>query len=348
MLNKHTLFAKEIGIANDLRHMLPRGRSLLFHGTRQPCTILRENKLNYIPIDSNNSISFSRMLHVAVHYARLSNPKQDGFRKDETYGAVLVLDRDRLCQDYAVKPYQWHLRVTRFAGVYEGEEAVFRRDITDLHRYLVGVLWLPKQLNRPRPKFKITAKLQKQVGLRPPGPRKKLTKRQIRAKLREIDVLVSQGHQLDSALLILQISDDEYLDWTGTRRLTPLPPARGRKLCNALLAVVGNMDKAGLEVREHEAFEDYFSVLASVVHDRAMLEVEMVAALTDLPRLFRGSPPQHIFMLDARHGKRLFARITWCPGEPLSVSVAAGQWESLVASAVRRLKQQRSQLASAA
>ncbi len=39
---------------------------------------------------------------------------------------------------------------------------------------------------------------------------------------------MSQGHHLDSALLILQIDKGEYLDWTGARRMTPLPPARAR------------------------------------------------------------------------------------------------------------------------
>ena len=140
---------------------------MLFHGTKRPCAILRTNELLYAPISGNNSISFSRMLHVAVYWARLGVPQQ------ETHGAVLILDRDRLSRDYALRPYQWHLHLSKAADAYEAEEAVFRRGIEHLHRYLIDVLWLPKELNIPRPKARITAKIQKEAGLRPlRGPQK--------------------------------------------------------------------------------------------------------------------------------------------------------------------------------
>ncbi len=74
-----------------------------------------------------------------------------------------------------------------------------------------------------------------------------------------------------------------------------------------------NIDEPGLEVKKHEVVEGYSTLLASAVHDGAILEIEMVVTITDLQRLLRGSTPQHMYMLDAFYKNKGFARNLWFP-----------------------------------
>jgi hypothetical protein len=76
-------FAKAIKIAARYRHLVPRGRSILFFGTRNARAIIRNDR---IQVHMNYpTISFTRSLHVAVHFAMLERDVE------ETTGAILIL-----------------------------------------------------------------------------------------------------------------------------------------------------------------------------------------------------------------------------------------------------------------
>src|ERR1700757_1759825 len=79
-----------IQLAKMTRPLLPRGRSLLYHGSRSPAQILRDNVL-LVPAVGIPAVSFSRLLHVGIYWATLK-------RENEQIGAVFVLDREHLAQ----------------------------------------------------------------------------------------------------------------------------------------------------------------------------------------------------------------------------------------------------------
>jgi hypothetical protein len=68
-------FGEAIQLANEARPLLPRGRSLLYHGSRSPVEILSENVLRFSKIGIP-AVSFTRLL-VPAHslpIARTTGP----------------------------------------------------------------------------------------------------------------------------------------------------------------------------------------------------------------------------------------------------------------------------------
>jgi hypothetical protein len=119
------------------RPLLPRGRSLLYHGSRSPAQILHDNAL-LVPDVGIPAVSFSRLLHVGIHFATTE-------REKEEVGAMFVLDRDRLAQTYKLEPFRdgfWDDCPERQAQKSsEAEEQVRHRDVVGLNQFLVDVIW---------------------------------------------------------------------------------------------------------------------------------------------------------------------------------------------------------------
>lgn len=130
-------YNKAIQLAKVARPLLPRGRSLLYHGTRAPTQILRENVL-LVPRVGIQAVSFSRQLHVAIYWATHK-------RENDKLGAVFVLDRDLLAHTYKLEPFRdpiWDDHPERSARKSsEAEEYVWLRDVVGLNHYLVDVIW---------------------------------------------------------------------------------------------------------------------------------------------------------------------------------------------------------------
>jgi hypothetical protein len=126
-----------IKLAKIARPLLPRGRSLLYHGSRYPTQILRENALQ-VPYVGIPAVSFSRLLHVGIYWATME-------RENEQIGAVFVLDRERLAQTYKLEPFRdpvWEsCPETRARKSSEAEEQVRYRDVAGLSQFLVDIIW---------------------------------------------------------------------------------------------------------------------------------------------------------------------------------------------------------------
>lgn len=137
-------YRPEIAIAADLRKYVPRQRSLLFHGSVTPCAILRSDCIRY-EHGGDAGVSFSRLLHVGVYWARL------GRRPDENQGAIFVLDRDKVAQDFRLLLYHWNdwWEPDKSRGDFEAEERTVGHHVRPLHKYLLAVLWLPECSHRP-------------------------------------------------------------------------------------------------------------------------------------------------------------------------------------------------------
>jgi hypothetical protein len=126
-----------IEMASRLRQ-LTRGMNVLFHGTPAWRAILRENMLSAdkpgIP-----AISFSRDPSVAAYWACLP-------REEPSEPGVLVLNRASLIARYSVTPFDYWGEVRHLGWdmkmAEEAEEHVYGRDVDDLHRHLVGMLYL--------------------------------------------------------------------------------------------------------------------------------------------------------------------------------------------------------------
>jgi hypothetical protein len=123
-------------LAQKMRPLISFRGSMLFHGTKTPCTIAMQDVLR---CHDNSAISFTRLLHVAAYWATLRRDQ------DEQYGAVLVLDRTKLAQRYRLECYRDPIfddfpeRAARKSS--EAEECIVGRDVTNLRRYIVDVIW---------------------------------------------------------------------------------------------------------------------------------------------------------------------------------------------------------------
>jgi hypothetical protein len=117
-------------LAKVIRPLVRRSKQLLFHGTRYPKQILKQNKLRCSNTETF-SVHFSRDPVVATFFGL--GEFEDGV------GAVLVLDRDRLAQDYSLRCFR-NPRLAKRAD--EADERVYRRDITRLDRYLHDTIWI--------------------------------------------------------------------------------------------------------------------------------------------------------------------------------------------------------------
>ena len=136
-------FAKAIEIAAQYRHLVPRGRSILFYGTKNARTIIRDDGIQVHPLMEYPTISFTRSLHVAVHFAMLQRDVE------ETTGAILILDREVLRTRYTLVPHH-DFEDFDDPSTAEAEEMVEAGAIADLKRYLLGVVWLREDEAYPR------------------------------------------------------------------------------------------------------------------------------------------------------------------------------------------------------
>ena len=122
---------------------------VIFHGSRHPHSILNLNALLSSTIRASGgevppiAISCTRSIHVALYWATLK--RMGG---DENQGAVFVLDRIRLAQDFRVQTYRdtfWdHVPERSERKCSECEERISGL-VCNLHRYLVDVLWIDEK-----------------------------------------------------------------------------------------------------------------------------------------------------------------------------------------------------------
>ena len=147
-------FAEAIDLAKKARPLLDLSRPVIFHGSRHPKSILEINALlsatrrapgaEVPPI----AISCTRSLHVALYWAMLE--RNEG---DESRGAVFVLDRTRLAQDFRLQTYRdgfWdHVPERSERRCSECEERISGH-VFNLHRYLVDVLWIDEKTGSVR------------------------------------------------------------------------------------------------------------------------------------------------------------------------------------------------------
>jgi hypothetical protein len=189
-------YAKAMKIAAELRKHVPRQRAVLFHGTPYPCAILKSDRLIYQRSLVEGGIAFTRQLHVAVYWALL------GRMKDEQQGAVFVLNRDKLAQNFSLTPFHWRKSgADKSRGDFEAEEKVFGRDIHNLHKYIFDVIWLPEPLFCPLPPLKMPHEEWLKV-LNYSGRKglqvsvKRHTPEEVVTKLRQLEIMVSQSEIL--------------------------------------------------------------------------------------------------------------------------------------------------------
>ena len=112
-----------------------RGLNRLFHGTLVPKQILDEDRL--LHSWGSGEVAFTRSPAVAVHFATL---EQD---RPERFGAVLVFDKGLLQTRYRVLPFAEDGHPASSPGRGEFEEYVMLRDIENISRYLITVVWHP-------------------------------------------------------------------------------------------------------------------------------------------------------------------------------------------------------------
>ena len=147
-------FAEAIDLAKKARPLLDLSQPVIFHGSRCPKSILSINAL----ISATRSvrgaevppvaISCTRSIHVALYWAMLE--RIDG---DEGRGAVFVLDRTKLANNFRLETYRdsfWdHVPERSERKCSECEERISGH-VFNLHRYLVDVLWIDEKTGSVR------------------------------------------------------------------------------------------------------------------------------------------------------------------------------------------------------
>ena len=122
-----------------------RGLNRLFHGTLVPKQILDEDRLLH-SFWGSGKVAFTRSPEVAVHFATLERDFS------EQFGAVLVFDKGLLQTRYRVLPFAEDGHPASSPGRGEFEECVMFRDVENISRYLITVVWHP--CARPQPSSK--------------------------------------------------------------------------------------------------------------------------------------------------------------------------------------------------
>jgi hypothetical protein len=127
-------------LSKSIRPLVRASQPVLFHGTRYPKQVLREDRLLY-PMSGTQSVHFTRSLPMATYWALLDR------RDDEGIGAVFVLDRDRLAQDYSVRCHNdFPDPVFPSHKCSEADELIYLRDVVGLHKYLIDTVWIDEKL----------------------------------------------------------------------------------------------------------------------------------------------------------------------------------------------------------
>lgn len=142
-------FAEAIDLAKKARPLLDLSQPVIFHGSRHPKSILEINALLSATQRARGAevppiaISCTRSIHVALYWAM-----QERIGGDENQGAVFVLDRSRLAQDFRLQTYRdsfWdHVPERSERKCSECEERISGH-VMNLHRYLVDVLWIDEK-----------------------------------------------------------------------------------------------------------------------------------------------------------------------------------------------------------
>ena len=113
---------------------------MLYHGTRFPRAILESDALLCVK-EKLLAVHFSRLLHVGVYWATIER-----VTGDEGIGAVLVLDRLRLAHNFKLECRRdefWdEIPGRNERKCSEAEEIIFGRDVANLHKYLLDVIWI--------------------------------------------------------------------------------------------------------------------------------------------------------------------------------------------------------------
>jgi hypothetical protein len=111
-------------------------RQRLYHGTCFPNSILSSGVIRFARI-GDPAVSLTRDKRVAHRFA--SMPRDDA----EKTGAILILDWDSLRCRYRIEPFNYGMDACYGYGHREeSEEAIWERDVNDLHRHLVDVEWV--------------------------------------------------------------------------------------------------------------------------------------------------------------------------------------------------------------
>jgi hypothetical protein len=147
-------FAEAIDLAKKARPLLDLSQPVIFHGSRRPKSILEINALLSATRRAPGAevppvaISCTRSIHVALYWAMLER-----VGGDEGTGAVFVLDRTRLAQDFRLQTYRdsfWdHVPERSGRKCSECEERISGA-VFNLHRYLVDVLWIDEKTGSVR------------------------------------------------------------------------------------------------------------------------------------------------------------------------------------------------------
>jgi hypothetical protein len=209
-----TKYAADIRIAAEVRGLVPRQRAVLFHGTPYGCAILKDDRLIYSRDLAEQGICLTRQLHIAIYWALL------GRFVDEQQGAVFILDRDKLAYNFSLTPFCWRRSgEDKSCGDFEAEEKILKRDVRNLHKYILDVIWLPERLFRPlvrRRNLSLTEwfEVLDLVGakdLRVAMRRHKPV--EIVTKLRQVEKKVSQSETLGLAIHEVGVSEATYWRW---------------------------------------------------------------------------------------------------------------------------------------
>jgi hypothetical protein len=131
---------------------------------------------------------------------------------------MLVLDLDKLIHDFSLTPFCWRKWGSdKSRGDFEAEETIFGRDVTNLHRYILDVLWLPKPVCRSfsaNPSPVNWSELLNLIGVNGiPKPMKRQKPEEVVAKLRQVEIMVSQGEQLTRAIHEIGVTEARYHRW---------------------------------------------------------------------------------------------------------------------------------------
>lgn len=138
------MHAEEIALTK-LARAKAKGRDAIYHGTRFPRALFAENVLRCSD-SGDDAVCLTRSPDVAAYFA-LMQRAWGVPREDEGRGALLILDRRKLSARYRLEPNH---DITLDMPRDEMEERIWGRDIHDLSRYLIAVIWEPREWTKIR------------------------------------------------------------------------------------------------------------------------------------------------------------------------------------------------------
>jgi len=141
-------FTDAIKLVKSVQPTLKFSQPVLYHGTRFPRAILESDALLCVE-DDYLAVHFSRLFFVSMYWGTIKRIKGD-----EGIGAVLVLDRLRIAQNFRLvcrRDDFWDETPGRKEPkCWEAEEIIFGRDVRNLHKYLLDVIWIDEDVGCAR------------------------------------------------------------------------------------------------------------------------------------------------------------------------------------------------------